>query len=86
MRRKVLVWLLFLLCLLLLSLGATPWSKTADAALISLRLTLIAIVSILAVREWWRHRHGDRVRGPDMGDTILQRLRRWYYGDEKKSN
>jgi hypothetical protein len=86
MRRKILVWLLFLSCLLLLSLGSNPWSKTADAALISVRLTLIAIVSILAVREWWRHRHGSQAAVPDTGDTILRRLRRWYYGGEKKSN
>ena len=86
MRRKILVWLLFLLCLLLLSLGATPWSKAADAALISARLTLIAIVSILAVREWWRHRKGRPALGADAGDTVLRRLRRWYYGDEKKRN
>lgn len=85
MRRKILVWLLFLLCLLLLSLGATPWSRTADATLISVRLTLIAIVSILAVREWWMHRHGRPAKGPDLANTVLGRLRRWYYGDEKKS-
>jgi hypothetical protein len=81
MRRKILAWLLFLLCLLLLSLAATPYSKTADLALISLRLTLIAVVSVLAVREWWRHRHGLQVPDPNAGDTILRRLRRWYYGD-----
>ncbi len=82
MRRKILVWLLFLFCLLLLSLAATPYSKTADLALISLRLTLIAIVSILAVREWWRNRHGRQAAGSDAADSILRRLRRWYYGDQ----
>jgi len=69
------VWLLFLLCLLVLSLAATPFSKAADVALICERLTLIAVVSVLAMREWWRHRHGD------VAGTILRRLRRWYYGD-----
>jgi len=81
---------LFLLCLLLLSLAATPYSKTADLALMSLRLALVAVLSILVVRERWKHQ--DDAQGsdprphPDGGDRFLQRLRRWYYDDEKPSN
>lgn len=82
MRRKFLVWLLFILCLLFLSLAATPYSKTADLVLISIRLALIAIVSILAVREWWLHRHSGPKQESEEGETLLRRLRRWYYGDQ----
>ena len=85
---KKLGWALFLGCLLLLSFAATtPYSKTADLALISLRLTLVAVLSILVVRERWRHhgeqRHGEPHPKSDTGDTILQRFRRWYYDEQK---
>lgn len=56
MRGKVGAWALFLACLLLLSFAATThYSKTADLALISLRLALVAVLSILLIRERWRH-------------------------------
>jgi len=80
MRRTVLVWLLFLFCLLLLSLAATPYSKTADLAIISIRLAVIAIASILAIREWWRYRHSTHPHTRGGTETLLARLRRWYYG------
>lgn len=55
MRGKVGAWALFLACLLLLSFAATThYSKTADLALISLRLALVAVLSILLIRERWR--------------------------------
>ena len=91
MRGMVGAWALFFLCLLLLSFAATtPYSKTADVALISLRLALVAVLSILVVRERWRHRD-DRQQPPtrpksDAGDTILQRFRRWYYDEQKHPN
>ncbi|HYX00125.1 MAG TPA: hypothetical protein VE822_13510 [Candidatus Elarobacter sp.] len=85
MRRKVLAWTLFLGSLLLLSLAATPYSRTADAALISARLTLLIVLSILVLRERWRNRHepsGKSVpAGSDVGDHFLQRFRRWYRGE-----
>ena len=84
MRRTVLVWLLFLFCLLLLSLAATPYSKTADTMLICLRLAVILSASILALHEWWKHRHGHQPGGLESGETILHRLRRWYYGSGRK--
>ena len=88
MRGKTGGWVLFLGCLLLLSFAATtPYSKTADLALISLRLALVAVLSILVVRERWRHRDDpqqqDRHPSSDTGDTILQRFRRWYYDEQK---
>ncbi len=88
MRSKTAGWGLFLGCLLLLSFAATtPYSKTADLALISVRLTLVALLSILVVRERWRHRDGQRHGEPQSGsasaDTILQRFRRWYYDEQK---
>ncbi len=88
MRRKVLAWTLFLGWLLLLSLAATPYSRAADAALISARLTLVIVLSILVVRERWRKRHELPGKGapshPDVGDRFLQRCLRWSHGEEKK--
>jgi hypothetical protein len=87
MTKKALPWALFLVSILLLSLAATPYSRIADATLISLRLTLVAVLSILVVREKWRKRHeppGKTAQsGSDAGDKFLQRLRRWHYGDER---
>jgi len=85
MRRKGLAWTLFLGSLLLLSLAATPYSRAADAALISARLTLLIVLSILVLRERWRNRHEPPGRaasaGSDVGDRFLQRCRRWYRGE-----
>ena len=87
MRGKTAGWALFLGCLLLLSFAATtPYSKTADLALISLRLALVAVLSILVVRERWRHRDDSQERAhprSDAGDSILQRFRCWYYDEQK---
>ena len=88
MRRNVFAWTLFLGSLLLLSLAATPYSRAADAALISARLTLLIVLFILVVRERWRNRHGLQGKAAptrsDVGDHFLQRCRRWYHGEEKK--
>ena len=90
MRKNVLAWTLFLGSLLLLSLAATPYSRAADAALISARLTLLIVLSILVVRGRWRNRHelpGKAAPSDsDVGDRFLQRFRRWYHGEEKKPN
>ena len=85
MRRKVLAGALFLGSLLLLSLAATPYSRAADAALISARLTLLIVLSILVVRERWRNRHelpGKAAPSDsDVSDQFLQRFRRWFHGE-----
>jgi hypothetical protein len=85
MRRKVVAWALFLACILFLSLAATPYSRTADVALITLRLTLVIVLSVLVVRERWRSRHEPPGKaapsGSDVGDHFLQRFRRWYRGE-----
>jgi hypothetical protein len=87
MTKRALPWALFLASVLLISFAATPYSRLADAALISLRLTLVAVLSILVAREKWRNRHeppGKSIQASsDAGDRFLQRLRRWHYGDEK---
>ena len=84
MSRKTIGWVLFLLGLLLLSLAATPYSRTATVALMSLRLGIIALLSALTLRERYKNRD-DRPRasqaGPDAGERLLQRMRRWYYDD-----
>ena len=83
MRRKAAAWMLFLVFLLLLSLGFTQYGQVANYLLISIRLALIAALSILFVREWWKYRHDpqgtENQVTPDAGDTVLRRFRRWYY-------
>ena len=79
MRRKVLAW------------TASPKSRrhsvsrAADAALISLRLTLLIVLSILVVRERWRNRHElpgkVAAANSDVGHRFLERCRRWYHGE-----
>ena len=64
MRGKAVAWTLFLGSLLLLSLAATLYSRAAEAALISVRLTLLMVLSILVVRERWRNRHEPPGRAP----------------------
>src|SRR5260370_8606567 len=78
----------FLGSLLLPSRPATPYSRAADAALISARLTLLIVLSILVLRERWRNRHElpgkPAPSDSDVGDRFLQRFPRWYHGGEKK--
>ena len=79
-------WLVFTACLLLLSLGATSYHKIADVALISVRLSLLVVLSILVVRERWTHDRDPQLgKGEprDAGESILQRFRRWYYDEER---
>ena len=81
-RHSLVGWITFVACLLLLSLGASSYHKVADSALIAIRLTLILVLSVLVVRERWRHRKdlpGGRGRPYDSGESVLQRFRRWYY-------
>jgi hypothetical protein len=85
MRRKALAWMLLVLSLLILSLGFTQYGQVANYVLISIRLALIAVLSILFVRERWKYRHHpespeNRVK-PDAGDSVLRRFRRWYYDE-----
>jgi hypothetical protein len=85
MRKKIVAWSLFLACVLFLSLAATPYSRKADELLITARLTLLIVISILVVRERWRHSreaHSNATFAKaDVGTTFLRRFRRWYHGD-----
>lgn len=75
-------WILFVACLFVLSLGATPYHKLADTALIAIRFSLVIVLSVLVVRERWNSR-GDGMRNRhDSHGTILQRMRCWYYDEE----
>jgi hypothetical protein len=91
MRGKFSGWAIFLGVLLLLSFAATPsfkYSRTADLALIAVRFSLVILLSILFVHEKWKHRNdGDHPPSkPAANDTILQRVRRWYYDEQKTSS
>ena len=54
--------------------------------LICVRLTLLAGLSILLVRERWTHRNTSSPSPNPGADShqngILQRFRRWYYDEE----
>lgn len=89
MRGKTAGWALFLGCLLLLSFAATTtYSKTVDLALISLRFAIVVVLSILVVRERWRHcedpRQQDTRSSSYAGETFLRRFRRWYYDEQNR--
>ena len=87
MRKKIWAWVIFFASLLVLLLGETHYLAMADRALLPLRLVLLAALSILVTRKWWRGRQklGGRWenRRVDAGDRFLQRARDWYYGDAK---
>jgi len=87
MRPKILAWAIFLGTLLVLSLGSSRYVQIADRVLLPARLLLLAALSILMAREWWRgHNEASRSwQNPrkDAGDRFLQRMRQWYYGDSK---
>ncbi|HLK18885.1 MAG TPA: hypothetical protein VKT81_08010 [Bryobacteraceae bacterium] len=84
--KKVWAWILCLGFLLLLSLGFTEYGRAANLALISVRLVLVGVLSILFVREWWKYRHdlaGKSQVIPDAGDKVLRRVRRWFYDEPR---
>ncbi|MGA2687506.1 MAG: hypothetical protein ABSE85_05485 [Candidatus Korobacteraceae bacterium] len=85
MRGKAAGWMLFLGCLVLLSFAATTrYSKTADLALICVRMTLLIALSVLVVRQQWKHYRNSDISfssKPDAPATVLQRVRRWYYDE-----
>jgi hypothetical protein len=90
-RGKLSGWAIFLAVLFLLSFAATPnfkYSRTADLSLIAVRFSVVILLSILFVREKWKHRnHADHPQAnPASNDTILQRFRRWYYDEQKSPN
>jgi nitrogen fixation/metabolism regulation signal transduction histidine kinase len=82
MSKRTGAWALFLVFLLLLSLSATSYAQTANYLLISIRVVLLLILSVLLVRE--KFRKSDEPQRPDGGDKLLKSWRRWFY-DEKKS-
>ncbi len=91
MRGKFSGWIVFLAVLLLLSFAATPsfkYSRAADLSMIAVRFSLVILLSVLVVREKWTHRDDadDPQNKSGANDTILQRLRRWYYDDPKAPN
>ncbi len=81
--RKVWAWILCLGFLLLLSLGFTEYGQAANYLLVSIRLVLIGVLSILFVREWWKYRNDPGGKKPDSGDKILRRFRRWFYDEAR---
>lgn len=66
-------WLIFVACVLLLGLSATPYAHFADHILIAVRLGLILVISVVVVAEKFH------AAGP--AEPLLNRLRRWYRGE-----
>ncbi|MBS1840698.1 MAG: hypothetical protein JSS69_02285 [Acidobacteria bacterium] len=81
MRKKVIAWSVFLACVLFLSLAATPYSRTADELLITIRLTLVIVISVLVVRERWKRPRESRPDSTDADSAFLRRVRTWYHGE-----
>lgn len=73
--------MLFLGCLLVLSFSVTPYRKIADEILITVRLSIVLLVSVLVVREQWNHVHPSDMGQGGAPTSILRRLRRWYYDE-----
>jgi hypothetical protein len=71
------------LCLLALSFSATPYSRAANQVLVGARLALVAVLSVLTVREWWR-KQKQLSRSVDASDGLLHRWRRWYHDEPKR--
>ena len=65
-------WILALVMLLLLSLSATSYSQTANFLLITARVALLVVLSVLIVREKFRHKS-------DAGDRFLAKWRHRFY-------
>ena len=61
--RKITPWLIFVSCLAVLGLGATPFGPIADHIAGALKPTLLVILYILLVLNRFRNRdgHGTRV-------------------------
>lgn len=81
MKRKMLAWGIFLAFFLLMSLGTTRYWKVVDAAFMSFSLVMVAVFSVLTVRERWRHHFvvpgkASPSKG-DAGNAFLQSFRRW---------
>jgi len=83
MTKRVGAWMMFLLCLLALSFSATPYSRAANQVLVGARLALVAVLSVLTVREWWKKQKGPSPSS-DPNDGLLQRWRRWYHDEPKR--
>jgi len=88
MKGKAAAWAVFLLCLLLLSLAATPYSSAADHALMAVRFAIVIVLSVIVVHQRWRHRHDlegqERQSRSDAAESLLRRCRRWYYDEPKR--
>ena len=80
MKRNATAWIVFLISLLVLSLAATPYWRAADQLLIAIRLSIVIGISVLFVRSRWRRRDSEE-QPSDRADSLLLRLRRWYYGE-----
>jgi hypothetical protein len=87
MRKKIVAWTLLGGCLFLLSSASSPYMRNAERVLLPLRLLLLAGISLLVIREWWRDRCEARAgrQSPrnDAARRFLRSIRRWYYGDLK---
>ncbi len=82
--KKLAPWILFLACVLLLGLGATPFGPSADLVFIGSRFSVLILLSILILRRVVRGRHhaGDALN-KDRGDELLRSFTRWCQGENR---
>ncbi len=84
--RKMAPWILFLACLLLIALSATPLGRTADHLAVAIRFSAVILLSILVVRRMLKeHRSQSDANdsASDRGDALLKAVTRWYRGETK---
>jgi len=78
-RRHLGRWIVAVAILLVLSFAAMPgfekYSAAADHIAVAFRLSLVLALSILILRDWVLG-SGDGTK-----ESIVQRCRRWYYGE-----
>jgi hypothetical protein len=85
MTKRIGAWVIFLACLLALSFSATPYSRAANEVLVGARLALVAVLSVLTVREWWKKgNEANPTSGGHRSEGLLQRWRRWYQDEPKR--
>ena len=68
-----------ILCIVVLAFEATPYAQRFNGVFLTLRLLFVSMLSILAVREWWKYQHRSQWTNmeEDTAHNLLRRLRRW---------
>lgn len=74
--KKLEPWMVFVSCLLLFGVGATPLGRMADHIFVAFRFTGVLLLSILVVRRTFRNSGNN-----DHCDSLLESFDRWCRGE-----